>query len=116
MFLGRVVGEVWSTQKVPDLEGKRMLVVQPLDDYDEPQAPMVKPVVAADPIGAGPGEHVIVAFGKAARVAFGSDGDYAFEAAVVGIVDDFDVPGAPAHWRLEELQVRSSATRRGERG
>ena len=35
-----------------------------------------------------------VAFGKAARVACGGDGDYAFEAAIVGIVDAADVPGA----------------------
>lgn len=99
MFLGRVIGEVWATQKNSDLEGKRLLVIQPLDDHDDPAAPKVTPVVAADPIGAGIGEQVIVAFGKAARVACGGDGDYAFEAAVVGIVDDFDVPGAPSSWR-----------------
>jgi len=43
----------------------------------------------------------VVAFGKAARVACGGDGDFAFEAAVVGIVDDFHVPTAPASWRAE---------------
>ena len=99
MFLGRVIGEVWATKKMPDLEGKRLLVIQPLDDERDPAAPMVKPVVAADPVGADVGEHVIVALGKAARVACGGDGDYAFEAAVVGIVDAFDVPGAPDSWR-----------------
>jgi len=100
MFLGRVIGEVWATRKVDDLEGKRLLVVRPLDERRDPAAPKVSPVVAADPIGAGIGEHVVVAFGKAARVAFGGDGDFAFEAAVVGIVDDFDVPEAPPEWRL----------------
>ena len=99
MFLGRVIGEVWATRKVLDLEGKRLLVVEALDERRDPAAPKVTPVVAADPLGAGIGEHVVVAFGKAARVACGGDGDYAFEAAVVGIVDDFDVPAAPAHWR-----------------
>ncbi len=99
MFLGRVIGEVWATRKVADLAGKRLLVVEALDDADQPGAPKVTPVVCADPIGAGRGEHVIVAFGKAARVACGGDGDFALEAAVVGIVDDFDVPGAPAAWR-----------------
>ena len=93
MFLGKVIGEVWATRKDETLEGKRLLVVEPLDDRDDPAAPKVTPVVAADPIGAGVGEEVVVAFGKAARVACGGDGDYAFEAAVVGIVDDFDVPG-----------------------
>lgn len=100
MFLGKVVGELWSTKKVRDLEGKRLLVVQALDERRGPGAPKVTPVVAADPIGAGVGEHVIVAFGKAARVACGGDGDFAYEAAVVGIVDDANVPEAPASWGL----------------
>jgi ethanolamine utilization protein EutN len=100
MFLGKVVGELWSTKKVRDLEGKRLLVVEALDDRDDPSAPMVTPVVAADPIGAGVGEHVIVAFGKAARVACGGDGDFAYEAAIVGIVDDATIPEAPASWGI----------------
>ncbi len=101
MFVGRVIGEVWATRASADLAGKRLLVVEPLDDTDGPAAPKVTPVVAADPLGAARGERVIVAFGKAARVACGGDGDYAFEAAIVGIVDDLDVPGAPASWTAE---------------
>ena len=101
MFLGRVVGEVWATKKVADLEGLRLLVVEALDERRDPAAPKVTPVVAADPLGAGVGEHVVVAFGKAARVACGGDGDYAFEAAIVGIVDDFDVPDAPPDWKRD---------------
>lgn len=89
MFIGRVIGEVWATRKVSDLEGKRLLVVDPLrGDWSG----VVEPVVAADPIGAGRGEEVLVAFGKAARVACGGDGDFAYEAAVVGIVDGHHVP------------------------
>ena len=106
MFLGRVVGEVWATRKAADLSGHRLLVVQALDERREPGAKKVTPVVAADPLGADVGEHVIVAFGKAARVAaLGADGDFAFEAAIVGIVDDFDVPGAPAEWKLEDVRA-----------
>jgi ethanolamine utilization protein EutN len=101
MFLGRVTGEVWATRKFADLEGKRLLVIRPLDDTDGPKASKVAPVVAVDPIGADLGQTVVVAFGKAARVACGGDGDFAFEAAIVGVVDDFDVPSAPASWRDE---------------
>ena len=101
MFLGRVIGQVWATRKSADLEGKRLLVVEALDDRRNPGAPKVVPVVAADPLGAALDEYVLVAFGKAARVACGGDGDFALEAAIVGIVDDFDVPSAPAHWRAE---------------
>ena len=112
MFLGRVIGEVWATQKVSDLDGKRLLVIEALDEAREPGAPKVTPVVAADPIGAGIGERVIVAFGKAARVACGGDGDYAYEAAVVGIVDDLNVPAAPASLK----ESAPAVTRAGGRG
>lgn len=98
MFLGKVVGQVWATRKLSDLDGKRLLVIEALDERRDPGAPKVTPVVAADPVGADLGEHVIVAFGKAARVACGGDGDLAYEAAIVGIVDDLHAPGAPASW------------------
>ncbi|MFT4542560.1 MAG: ethanolamine utilization protein EutN [Planctomycetota bacterium] len=101
MFIGRVVGQVWATKRSMDLTGKRLLVIEALDDRNEPGAPMVTPVIAADPLGAGIGERVIVAFGKAARVACGGDGDFALEAAVVGIVDDLHAPGAPDSWGAE---------------
>jgi len=65
--------------------------------------------VAADPLGADLGQRVIVAFGKAARVAaLGMDGDFAFEAAIVGIVDELDAPLAPAHWNEEHDPVRGA--------
>jgi ethanolamine utilization protein EutN len=102
MFLGRVVGELWSTRKAADLEGKRLLVVEPLDEGRGLPLGMVKPVVVCDPLGADLGERVIVAFGKAARVACGGDGEFAFEAAIVGLVDDFNVPGAPDAWRADD--------------
>jgi ethanolamine utilization protein EutN len=102
MFLGRVVGEVWSTRQAADLSGKRLLVVEALDERRAPPAAgKVTPVVCVDPLGAGLGQRVIVAFGKAARVACGGDGDLAFEAAIVGIVDDFEAPQAPASWRAD---------------
>ena len=98
MYLGKVVGQVWATRKLSDLDGKRLLVIEALDERRDPGAPKVTPVVAADPVGADLGEHVIVAFGKAARVACGGDGDLAYEAAIVGIVDDLHAPDAPASW------------------
>lgn len=99
MFLGKVVGQVWATKGVPDLRGKRLLIIEALDDMGDPGAPKVTPVIAVDPVGADLGEHVMVAFGKAARVACGGDGDLAYEAAIVGIVDDVYAPGAPPSWR-----------------
>ena len=87
MFLGRVVGTVWSTKKSPDLEGIRFLVVHP---YDLDKEPTRNIVVVADRLGAGTGEMFIWAYGKAARSAFGNQ-EMSIEAAVVGIVDRVDI-------------------------
>jgi microcompartment protein CcmK/EutM len=97
MFLGKVVGTVWSTKKTPDLEGVKFLVVHP---YDLDKDPTRSIIVVADRLGAGIGEVVMCAFGKAARSAIG-DQDMSIEAAVVGIVDRVDYSDEEA--RSEEL-------------
>jgi microcompartment protein CcmK/EutM len=97
MFLGKVVGTVWSTKKSPDLEGIRFLIVHP---YDLDKEPNKNIVVVADRLGAGPGETVMCAFGKAARTALGNQ-DLAIEAAVVGIVDRVDLADTVS----EEMRV-----------
>jgi ethanolamine utilization protein EutN len=90
MFLGKVVGTVWSTKKTPDLEGVRFLIVHP---YDLDKEPTKNIVVVADRLGAGVGETVMCAYGKAARSAIG-DQEMSIEAAVVGIVDRMDLQDA----------------------
>ena len=87
MFLGKVIGTVSSTKKTPDLEGVRFLIVHP---YDLDKQPTSSVVVVADRLGAGAGETVMCAFGKAARTAIGNQ-DMSIEAAVVGIVDRVDL-------------------------
>ncbi len=87
MFLGKVVGTVWSTKKTPDLEGVRFLIVHP---YDLDKEPTKNIVVVADRLGAGAGEIVMCAYGKAARTAIGNQ-DMSIEAAVVAIVDRMDL-------------------------
>src|ERR1700682_4610993 len=87
MFLGKVVGTIWSTKKSPDLEGVRFLIVHP---YDLDKEPTKNIVVVADRLGAGSGEIVMCAFGKAARSAIGNQ-EMAVEAAVVAIVDRVDI-------------------------
>ena len=108
MFLGKVVGTVWSTKKTPDLEGVRFLVVHPIDLDKEPTRNIV---VVADRLGAGVGEVVLCAYGKAARTAVGNQ-EMAIEAAVVGIVDRVDVQADLA--RSDEL-VETSRELRGGR-
>src|SRR6267142_720245 len=87
MFLAKVVGTVWSTKKTPDLKGVRFLAVHP---YYLDKEPTRNIVVVADRLGAGTGEMVMCAYGKAARTAIGNQ-EMAIEAAVVGIVDRVDI-------------------------
>lgn len=102
MFLARVVGTVWSTKKTPDLEGVRFLVVHPFDLEKEPTKNIV---IVADRLGAGTGEMVMCAFGKAARSAIGNQ-DMSIEAAVVGIVDRVDITGeVPEDMREATMQL-----------
>ncbi len=102
MFVGRVMGHVWSTVKWDKLEGLRFLLVRPhrLDDLRRlsglpanAPVPSHEGVVVADVLGAGPGEDVVVAYGHAARAGLeelkpgGPAPAYPIDAAVVAIVD-----------------------------
>src|SRR5438874_874295 len=98
MFVGKVVGQLWTSKHVADLEGMKLLVVLPIKrsatgvPSREPREDLV---VAADAtIGAGIGEHVVVAYGRAARVCLGGNQDLPCEAAVAGIVDELELESA----------------------
>ncbi|MBU8934391.1 MAG: EutN/CcmL family microcompartment protein [candidate division Zixibacteria bacterium] len=87
MFIGRVVGSLWATQKTDNTTGAKFLIIQP---YNLNKAPNTDTIVAADVLGAGEGELVMVAYGRAARVAVGNE-DMSIEAAVIGIIDEYDI-------------------------
>lgn len=108
MFLGRVVGSVWSTVKWPATSGLKLLLVRPyrLGDVAPGAAaagrgsePTDDLVVCADILDAGTGDDVIVAFGHAARVAVseklpaGQKPDVPIDAAVVAVVDHVELTG-----------------------
>ncbi|SDN68940.1 ethanolamine utilization protein EutN [Paenibacillus sp. yr247] len=87
MFLGKVIGSVWATQKEDGMENLKLLVIQPTD-FNNREAG--QPVIAADRIGAGVGEKVIVSRGSPARILF-SGKNVPIDAMIVGIVDSFEV-------------------------
>ena len=108
MFLGRVVGSVWSTVKWPAASGLKLLLVRPYRLGDvapgeagagQPSEPVDDLVVCADILDAGTGDDVIVAFGHAARVAVseklppGAKPDVPIDAAVVAVVDRVELTG-----------------------
>ena len=88
MILGRVVGEVWGARRRAELEGRKLLIVQPWFWY----APSHETgcLVAVDAIGAGVGEDVVVCLGDGARRSLGS-ANLPVEAAILGIVDRVDI-------------------------
>ncbi len=88
MRIAEVVGSVWATRKVESVRSLKMLLVRPLDAELKPTAQMW---VAADVVDAGVGDRVIVALGRAARLAVGDDAA-AVSAAVIGVVDSLDMP------------------------
>ena len=90
MFLGKIVGSVWSTKKTDNLNNLRFLLVHPINLNKQP---LTDVIVVADVLGAGIGETVICAYGHAARKAINPDdpSSLSLEAAVVGIVDKMDV-------------------------
>lgn len=75
MKTGIVTGSLWATKKSPDLRGQSLLRV----------AMGPQELVAADLVGAGEGDRVIVAFGGAARKL--CDG-LPIDAAIVAILDE----------------------------
>ena len=88
MRLGRVIGLVWSTVKGEQFDGRKLLLIQPIDAAggDAGEA-----LVAVDAIGAGSGETIYWCRGKEASFAFAPD-EVGTDASVVAIVDS--VPGA----------------------
>lgn len=93
MYLARVVGTVVATRKDERLEGRKLLLVQPLDEAGRAAG---KCVVAVDTVQAGIRETVLVVAGSSARMTSFTK-DSPVDAAIVGIVDTVAMDGA-APW------------------
>ena len=74
MRIGNVIGAIWATRKADCLQGQTFLVVQTMEGQ----------IVAADQVGAGVGDRVLLATGTvASRYCM----DAPVDAAVVAIID-----------------------------
>ena len=87
MFLGKVIGTVWSTKKDEQLVGAKFLIVRELDLQMKEKERFV---VAVDSVGAGEGEVVLVATGSSSRMTTFTK-DKPVDAVIMGIVDKLDV-------------------------
>jgi len=89
MQLARVIGDVVVTRKDEQLDGIKLLLLQPLTPEREAAG---RPLVAVDAVGAGVGEEVFFVRGKEASFPF-HPAMPPVDAGIVGIVD---------HWDLEK--------------
>lgn len=77
-----------ATQKAEGLEGVKLLVVQPLDKYLQPEG---DPEIAADGTAqAGPGELVFVIYSREAALVL-PEWFVPVDLAITGIVDETDI-------------------------
>jgi microcompartment protein CcmK/EutM len=87
MLLGKVVGRVWSTVKLPSLEGQRLLIVQPVTPEGRATG---RRLVCADCTGAGAGELVYYTRGREATYAF-LPHEVPSDNTIIAIVDELHV-------------------------
>ena len=84
MTIGRVVGNVVSSHKNAQLEGAKLMLVQPLDLDGSPRG---APLMAIDGVDAGIGDRVLlIQDGRSAQLVLGK-GTAAVDAAIIGVVD-----------------------------
>jgi microcompartment protein CcmK/EutM len=88
VYLGRVIGRVVATQRLPGLDGEKLLIVQPLDERG---ARAGASVVACDAVGSGLGDVVHVCDGREATLALRQP-FVPIDATIVGHVEQFDTP------------------------
>jgi microcompartment protein CcmK/EutM len=89
MQLAKVVGTVVASQKEPSLEGLKLLLVRAVDEEGRETGAFL---VAADAVGAGPEEIVLIASGSSARQTRVTD-KRPVDAVVMAIVDSCEVGG-----------------------
>lgn len=87
MQLGKVIGNVWATRKEDGLQGLKLLIVQPVDVQGKPVRTQF---VAADRIGAGIGDDVLVTSGGSSRYIM-RENPIPIDAVIIGIIDSTEV-------------------------
>ncbi len=89
MKFAKVLGSVVATQKYRDLEGIKLLVVQPLDEDREPRG--LAQVAADATAQAAPGELVFIVASREASQAL-PETFVPVDLAIAGIVDEVHAP------------------------
>jgi len=100
MLMGKVVGTVISTQKDEGLKGYKLFVVQSVD-INMKLTPTY--IIAADAIGCGEDELVLVVQGSSARIAERTK-NKPVDAAIIAIIDSVDVEGSRVYEKFPQKE------------
>ena len=100
MQIAKVRGTVVSTHKEPSLRGVKFLLLQFLDEEGQL---LPKYEVAADTVGAGMDEWVLVSLGSAARQV-GECNTRPIDAMVIGIIDTVSVDNHILYSKKEQYR------------
>ncbi len=103
MLLGRVLGSAVCTLKYPDLEGVKLLTVQPLNKKLESVGRIQ---VAADVVHAGAGDLVVMVRAREASLALPDVKFVPIDLAIVGVVDELEVKSGAFEFEIKTGQVR----------
>lgn len=82
MIAARVIDNIWATRKADSLRGLKFMLVEVLGGIEAGRI-----MIAADTIGAGIGERVLVCTGSSARKMLERD-DIPIDAIIAGIIDE----------------------------
>jgi len=99
MIMGRVVGTLVSSQKEPEIQGLKLLLVR---EIDHDLKIVGKMVVAADAVGAGVGEVVLYAAGSSARQTLATQ-NKPVDHTIMAIVDSFEVGGKQRYLKSQDV-------------
>jgi len=87
VFIAKVIGTVWATVKDQNLRGYKLQIIQPLTSKGDKFG---SPIIAADTIGAGPGEMVMYITAREAVIPLDVK-EAPVDASIVGIIEKIDV-------------------------
>jgi len=105
MILAQVLGTVVSTRKDSGLMSLKLLLTREVDAQFKPSGNYV---VAADAVGAGEGELVLLAQGSSARMTEVSR-EKPVDAVICGIVDNVEAGGKDLYLKHGRPSVTASA-------
>jgi len=103
MLLGRVLGSAVCTLKYPDLDGVKLLTVQPLNKNLEAVG---RVQVAADVVDAGVGDLVVMVRAREAALALPDVKFVPIDLTCVGVVDELEVKrdGVPVEYQTGQTR------------